>query len=116
MATFRSGKEDRLHSVSMSPDNENFITADEGRVDLWNIDKTKDSVYSLVEYKDKSPADYNGRILSAKFNQSSGYSFMYTTSLGSINICDLRESSNFHSRASVSFQSVASKTSTPDIM
>ena len=68
LATYKSCKEDRLHSISMSFDTENFITADESRVDLWNIEKTKDTVYSLVDYERRHSAFEDERILNAKFN------------------------------------------------
>ena len=92
LATYRSCKEDRLHTVSLAPDNEHFITADEARVDLWNVERTADTVYSLVDYE-KRGRDFTAedeRILSAKFNRNLGCSFLYTTSQGRINICDLR--------------------------
>ena len=101
LATYKSCKEDRLHSISMSFDTENFITADESRVDLWNIEKTKDTVYSLVDYERRHSAFEDERILNAKFNQNSGCIFLYTTSTGKINLCDLRERSDFHNRQSL---------------
>lgn len=82
LATYRSCKEDRLHTVSLAPDSENFITADEARVDLWNVEKTADSVYSLIDYekRGKDFTEDDERILSAKFNQNLGCNFLYTTS------------------------------------
>ena len=104
LATYKSCKEDKLHSISMAHDRENFITADEARVDLWNIEKTNDTVYSLVDYERRHSTFEDERITSAKFNQNSGCSFLYTTSTGKINICDLRERSDFHSRPSLQLE------------
>ena len=101
MATYKSCKEERLHSLSLAPDHETFITADESRVDLWNIEKTVDSVYNLIDYERRNPISEDERILYAEFSKNSGYTFLYTTSTGHINICDLRERSDFHSYASL---------------
>ena len=101
MATYKSCKEERLHSLSLAPDHETFITADESRVDLWNIEKTVDSVYNLIDYERRNPTLEDERIMYAEFNKNSGYTFLYTTSTGHINNCDLRERSDFHSYASL---------------
>jgi hypothetical protein len=40
-----------LHSLSLSPDMENFIAADENRINLWNLERPKESsVYNLYDY------------------------------------------------------------------
>ena len=88
----------------MSPDDESFLTADESRLDLWNVDKTVGQVYNLIDYERRNPSFGDERILSAKFNPESGCTFLYTTSKGRINICDLRERSNFHKKASTQLQ------------
>ena len=49
LKTYKSSKEDRLHSISASPDQDTFITSDENRVDMWNIERPEDSVYNLVD-------------------------------------------------------------------
>ena len=56
MATYKSCKEERLHTLTLGTDMESFITADESRVDLWNIEKTKDAVYNLVDYERRHPS------------------------------------------------------------
>ena len=104
LATYKSCKEERLHSLTLGPDMESFITADESRVDLWNIEKTKDEVYNLVDYERRNPVASDERVMCAEFNKGSGFTFLYTTSKGKINICDLRESSDFHSRPSLQLQ------------
>jgi len=40
IASFKTGLEQHLHSISMCPDRENFITSDENRVNLWNLERT----------------------------------------------------------------------------
>ena len=104
LARYKSCKEEKLHSLTMGPDMESFITADESRVDLWSIEKTRDEVYNLVDYERRNPDQHDERVMCAEFNKSSGFTFLYTTSKGKINICDLREKSDFHSRPSVQLQ------------
>jgi WD40 repeat protein len=62
----------------------------------------------LDRVKDKATQEL---ITSAVFNHQTGTSFLFTTSQGKINVCDFREHSDFHQRASVAFDS-AQKTST----
>lgn len=104
IATYKSCKEDRLHSLNLAPDCENFISADDNRIDLWNIEKTNCSVYNLIDYERRNSNQEEERINSAVFNPTGGSVFMYTTSEGKINVCDLRESSDFHTRPSLQFQ------------
>ena len=87
----------------MAPDAENFIAADENRINLWNLERSSDrSVYNLVDYNRQRAAEEDELINSTRFSDHASV-FLYTTSKGHIRVCDLRESSNFHSRASIEF-------------
>ena len=102
-ATFKTGKEQHLHSLSLAPDMENFIAADENRINLWNLERPgENSVYSLLDYNRQRAGEEDEMVTSAKFN-SVGSSFVYTTNKGDIRICDFRESSNFQARPSLEF-------------
>ena len=51
VGAFSTGKEQHLHSLSLAPDMENFIAADENRINLWNLERPgENSVYSLLDY------------------------------------------------------------------
>ena len=51
VATYKSGKEQHLHTVSLAFDQENFITADESRINLWNLERPGEHpVYNLLDY------------------------------------------------------------------
>jgi hypothetical protein len=39
MQTFKTGKEHHLHSLSQSADSENFLSADEFCINLFNIER-----------------------------------------------------------------------------
>lgn len=88
----------------MSSDLENFIVADENRINMFNIElgsELTDQVF-LVDYQRQKAANEDEIITSAKFSDKSCM-FLYTTSQGKIRLCDLRESSNFLQRPSLEF-------------
>ena len=103
ISTFKTGKEQHLNSLSLSSDLENFIAADENRINLWNLERPgENEVYNLVDYKRQRAAEDDELICSSRFSDHSSV-FVYTTSKGYIRICDFRESSNFHKRPSIEF-------------
>jgi hypothetical protein len=97
--TFKSGLETSLHSLSMTTDQQCFLSSDDKSINLWDLNSYDSAAYNLI--------DNNGRgvnrkdqpqflISNASFNQFSQSSmFMYTTSSGDINICDIRVKSDF---------------------
>ena len=60
---------------------------------MWNMEAIEGPVFNLVDIDERSEEE---RITSATYNKNSGSIFLYTTTTGNINICDLRERSNFH--------------------
>ena len=102
IASFKTGKEQHLHSISMCPDRENFITSDENRVNLWNIERANAEVYSLIDYNRQKISGNDEYLTCARFN-TEGLMFLYATNKGQLRLCDLRESSNFHRRPSMEF-------------
>lgn len=104
VATYKTGDEQHIHSLVMSSDQENFICADESRINLWNLEHSgKNPVYNLIDYERRKAGEDDELINKARFSPANGPMFLYTTSKGHIRICDMRESSNFQSRASVEF-------------
>ena len=52
----------------MAPDMENFIAADENRINLWNLDRPGDSaVYNLLDYDRQRAGEDDELITSARF-------------------------------------------------
>ena len=76
---------------------------------MFNLDRQDSAIFNLVDYERRSSCFADERITSARFNQSRGSVFMYTTSTGKINVCDFRENSDFHIKPSLSFD-IATKT------
>jgi len=97
VATYITGDEQHLHSLSLAPDLENFLTADESKINLWNLERNAGIVYNLVDYNRTKCTNEDEAITSIKFSTEASM-FLYTTSKGHVRICDLRESSNFHTR------------------
>ena len=66
--TFKSGLETSLHSLSMSTDQEHFISADEMSLNLWNLSEFK-NVYNLINFnRPKGAPQPSELISSAQFN------------------------------------------------
>lgn len=82
---------------------ENFLAADESRINMFCLEKTEAPIYNLIDYERKNSCFEDERITSCTYNQYGGDVFMYTTSTGKIHICDLRASSNFQNKPSLAF-------------
>lgn len=103
VGTYSTGKEQHLHKTCMLEDYENFLTADDSHIMMWNLERPgKKEVYSLVDYNRNKCQSGEERILSMSASATTS-TFCYTTSSGYVRICDLRESSNFSSRPSAEF-------------
>lgn len=84
-------------------DGELFLTADNSRINLWNLYREGADVQSLVDLGKPKSANFDEVVKFAKFDSQSP-TFLYTTNTGKINICDLRESSSFQTRSSLQFK------------
>lgn len=103
VTTFKTGKEHHLHSLSQSADNENFLAADDSCINLFNLRRSNDKIFNMVDLERNKQSQE--QITSARFNQTQGTVFLYTTSTGKINVCDFRENSDFHKKPSIVFDS-----------
>lgn len=100
---FRNGHEYHINSVCLSPDGEHFLSADDLRVNLWNIDDNR-TVYNLLDMKPKKIEELEEVITHCEFHPKNPSLFVYTTSKGFLHICDIRESSSFQSKSSIKFE------------
>lgn len=89
--------------MSLSPDGENFLSADDLRVNLWNIDDNT-SVYNLLDMKPKSIEELDEVITHCEFHPTMPNVFLYTTSKGFLHVCDFRESSSFQQGSTIKFE------------
>ena len=83
-----------INSLSLSCDGDNFLSADDLRVNLWNIDRPLD-IFNVVDIKPPKMDQLNEVITSALFHPKRADLFLYTTSKGFANLCDFREYSHF---------------------
>lgn len=88
---FSSAHAYNIHSISPSSDGEIFISSDDLRINLWNLDSSE-IAFNVVDCKPPTIEDLTEVITSATFHPSHGNLFMYSTSRGSLRLCDLRDS------------------------
>lgn len=70
------------------------MSSDDLRINIWNIGE-KNTVYNVLEFKPKSITEIEEALTSAEFHPKVSSLFLYTTSKGCINICDLRSKASF---------------------
>jgi len=100
---YRNAHEYHINSMSQCSDGETFLSADDLRVNIWNIEDNRE-VYNLLDLKPKNIDELDEVISSAEFHPYDPNLFMYTTSKGFLHICDLRSKSSFQNYSSVSFE------------
>jgi serine/threonine-protein phosphatase 2A regulatory subunit B len=80
-----------INSVSLNCDGETFLSADDLRVNLWNLDNNVQS-FNVVDIKPPNMEELTEVITAAEFHPSHCHLMMYSSSKGTIKLNDLRES------------------------
>lgn len=80
-----------INSISINSDGETYLSADDLRINLWNIDVTG-QCFNVVDIKPANMEELTEVITAAEFHPSSCNMFMYSSSRGSIKLGDLRDS------------------------
>ncbi|OMJ16847.1 Protein phosphatase PP2A regulatory subunit B [Smittium culicis] len=80
-----------INSISVNSDNETYLSADDLRINLWNLGVNNQS-FNIVDIKPSNMQDLTEVITSAEFHSSCN-TFMYSSSKGTIKLCDMRDSS-----------------------
>ncbi|KAK6927293.1 WD40 repeat, partial [Dillenia turbinata] len=88
-----------INSISNNSDGETFISADDLRINLWNLEISNQS-FNIVDVKPANMEDLTGRsldimnevITSAEFHPTLCNMLAYSSSKGSIRLIDLRQS------------------------
>jgi serine/threonine-protein phosphatase 2A regulatory subunit B len=78
-----------INSISINSDGQTFISADDLRVNLWSLDVT-DTSFNIIDLKPPNLEELTEVITSAIFHPSSCNMLLYTSSRGTIRLCDLR--------------------------
>lgn len=81
-----------IHSISANSDGETFLSSDDLRINLWHVEHPDDT-YCIIDIKPASIEDLTEVITSAKFHPNMCNILAFSTSKGSVKLCDLRDSS-----------------------
>ncbi|GLT57620.1 hypothetical protein SLA2020_305800 [Shorea laevis] len=80
-----------INSISNNSDGETFISADDLRINLWNLEISNQS-FNIVDVKPANMEDLTEVITSAEFHPIHCNMLAYSSSKGSIRLVDLRQS------------------------
>ena len=78
-----------INSISVNSDDETFLSADDLRVNVWNLNCT-DQSFNVVDIKPANMEDLSEVITSAQFHPTNCHEFIYSSSTGAIRLCDMR--------------------------
>ncbi|KAJ3445644.1 protein phosphatase pp2a regulatory subunit b [Anaeramoeba flamelloides] len=81
-----------INSISLSCDEETFISSDDLRINLWNLERS-DKAFNIVDIKPQSIKQLSEVITCSQFHPSQCSELIYSTSKGIINYADLRQGS-----------------------
>ncbi|KAH0668090.1 hypothetical protein KY285_029296 [Solanum tuberosum] len=80
-----------INSISTNCDGETFISADDLRINLWNLQISNQS-FNIVDVKPTNMEDLTEVITSAEFHPTHCNILAYSSSRGSIRLVDMRQS------------------------
>ncbi|RXK37834.1 protein phosphatase PP2A regulatory subunit B [Tremella mesenterica] len=80
-----------INSISVNSDDETYISADDLRVNLWNLN-ISDQSFNIVDIKPVNMEELTEVITAAEFHPIHCNLFMYSSSKGTIKLADMRES------------------------
>lgn len=78
-----------INSVSTCADGEYYLSADDLRINLWNLERS-DTCFTIVDAKPENMDYLNEIITAAQFHPQEPDIFLYSTSKGVIKLCDTR--------------------------
>jgi len=78
-----------INSISLSSDQETFLSSDDLRIILWPLNSAEEG-FNIVDIKPDNLDDLTMVITSTSFSPTDSSQFSYATSKGSIHLCDLR--------------------------
>ncbi|KAL6782764.1 PP2A1 [Auxenochlorella protothecoides x Auxenochlorella symbiontica] len=87
--TYSNAHAYHINTVSLSSDKETFLSADDLRINLWNLD-AEPQAYTVVDVKPANMDDLTEVITRAAFHPTHSHQFAYSTSRGSLRLADLR--------------------------
>lgn len=89
-----------INSISLNCDDETWLSADDLRINLWNLDVAAQS-FNIVDIKPANMEELTEVITAAEFHPSNCNVFMYSSSKGTIKLCDMREQAHCNNNVKV---------------
>jgi serine/threonine-protein phosphatase 2A regulatory subunit B len=89
--TYANAHAYHINSISVNSDGETFISSDDLRINLWNLN-IQDQSFNIVDIKPANMEELTEVITAAEFHPSGCNVFMYASSKGTIKMADMRES------------------------
>lgn len=83
-----------INTMSVSPDGENFLSADDLRVNLWSLENNI-LAFNLVDLKPANIEELAEVITHVEYHPRRSDLFLLSSSKGYISLCDLRVNSQF---------------------
>lgn len=80
-----------VNSISVNSDNETYLSADDLRINLWHLEIT-DRSFNIVDIKPANMEELTEVITAAEFHPHQCNTFVYSSSKGTIRLCDMRAS------------------------
>lgn len=80
-----------INSISINSDGETYVSADDLRINLWNLN-ISDQSFNIVDIKPVNMEELTEVITAAEFHPSHCNLFMYSSSKGTIKLADMRDS------------------------
>lgn len=80
-----------INSISVNSDQETYLSADDLRINLWNLEIT-DQSFNIVDIKPVNMEELTEVITAAEFHPTECNVFVYSSSKGTIKLCDMRSS------------------------
>ncbi|KTF86750.1 hypothetical protein cypCar_00030870 [Cyprinus carpio] len=88
---FANGHTYHVNSISVNSDGETYLSADDLRINMWHLDIT-DRSFNIVDIKPANMEDLTEVITAAEFHPHHCQLFVYSSSKGTLRLCDMRES------------------------
>uniref|UniRef100_A0A8C0PJ70 Serine/threonine-protein phosphatase 2A 55 kDa regulatory subunit B n=1 Tax=Canis lupus familiaris TaxID=9615 RepID=A0A8C0PJ70_CANLF len=80
-----------INSISVNSDHETYLSADDLRINLWHLEIT-DRSFNIVDIKPVNMEELTEVITAAEFHPHQCNVFVYSSSKGTIRLCDMRSS------------------------
>uniref|UniRef100_A0A3Q4HX62 Serine/threonine-protein phosphatase 2A 55 kDa regulatory subunit B n=1 Tax=Neolamprologus brichardi TaxID=32507 RepID=A0A3Q4HX62_NEOBR len=88
---FANGHTYHVNSISVNSDGETYLSADDLRINMWHLGIT-DRSFNIVDIKPANMEDLTEVITAAEFHPHHCHLFVYSSSKGTLRLCDMRAS------------------------